>query len=110
MEASFAKLRDGSWGVRVKGGIPRPGEVVRVSKRDGSGDQAKIDKVLWQGDDVAICSIVPKAESKPAVSSSFRAREGGSRTRSGRCVDCGGPLGTLRGCSGDKRRCYDCDS
>lgn len=71
MKVTFAKLKDGAWGLRVKVGQGESvsmGEVVTVEKADGSTTEARVGRILWSGDDrddpngkVALCAIARKA-------------------------------------------------
>lgn len=54
--ASYAKLRDGSWGIRVQGAAA-PGETITVTKRSGETKQETVARVLWSGNGVSLCSI-----------------------------------------------------
>ena len=95
MEASFTKLKSGAWGIRIVGAAPAEGAKIVVAKRDGSRDTVVVERVVWQGDGVVLCSIGPKP------------RDGGSggghsqRSRSG-WRPCGYP-----GCS--RFHCDECD-
>jgi hypothetical protein len=58
--ATFTKLRNGDWGVRVAradGYMPKAGEYVAVTKRDGSKTMKAIGRVVWSNDEVALCTI-----------------------------------------------------
>lgn len=57
MRATYAKLTSGKWGVRVTGAVPSPGTTVVVTKKDGSTRTEVIEKVVWQGEGVALCTI-----------------------------------------------------
>lgn len=66
MATTFSKLQNGNWGVRVKGkGATRVmrGDKLTVSKKDGSTKLVTVERVLWAGNDTAICAIAaePKA-------------------------------------------------
>ena len=54
--ATYAKLRDGSWGVRVTGPAAA-GQSVTVRKKDGTSKVERIAAVVWEGDGVTLCSI-----------------------------------------------------
>lgn len=54
---TYARLRNGEWGLRVQGAIPAPGTTLVVAKRDGSTKQEVVEKVVWSGDGVALCAI-----------------------------------------------------
>lgn len=75
--ATYTKLRDGSWGIRVKGGAPAPGAQIRVKKKAGTVKVETIDQVVWRGDGITLCSI---------------RRSGRSAGESGRCAECRGPV------------------
>lgn len=66
MSATYTKLKDGSWGVRVSGKASR-GAALDVTKKDGSRKSEKVRKVLWTGKDektgaiISLCSIAPTA-------------------------------------------------
>jgi len=60
MSNSYTKLRNGSWGVRVDGAA-RPGQVVTVKTKAGEVKTETVDRVIWKGDSVSICSIVSKS-------------------------------------------------
>ena len=65
--AKPAKLRDGTWGVRVTGTV-RGGETVQVRTRSGKKWAAEIDQVLWSGTNdgqpVALCSTVARQQTR----------------------------------------------
>lgn len=55
MIATYTKLRNGSWGIRIdsrtSGGLHydvRPGSIVTVNKRDGSAVTVTVDQIVWQ--------------------------------------------------------------
>lgn len=54
--ATFAKLKDGTWGIRVAGNV-EPGAKIQVTRRDGSISEAEVVRVVWSGDDVSLCEI-----------------------------------------------------
>jgi len=55
MNATPVKLRDGSWGARVLG-RPRVGDEITIIANSGKTWTATISKVVWQGDDAALCA------------------------------------------------------
>jgi hypothetical protein len=101
MQATYAKLRDGSWGVRCVLDGDRPpqvGEVVTVTRKDGQKRAETIAQVIWVGDDrdgneVALCSTRNGA-------SDTRTAEGGSAT--------GRPAVQRRSHGGDQVVCRHC--
>lgn len=83
MTATYTKLKDGTWGVRVafsgKGSITA-GDTVEVKKKSGEKKTETITKVLWSGNGVYLCAI------KTSI-----AVAGSGKT----CAECGGPGGTI---------------
>lgn len=55
--ATYTKLRDGSWGIRVEGEKPVVGQVIIVRKKSGETRNETVKAVLWSGDGVNLCSI-----------------------------------------------------
>jgi hypothetical protein len=76
---TYAKLRDGSWGVKVPGKATA-GQTVTVEKKSGERRTERIARVLWSGDGVSLCSIAVVAKS---------ASYGGRNRQSGYCDECG---------------------
>jgi len=64
LEATPAKLRDGSWGARVKGAA-KSGDVLKVTTRAGKSWTATVDRVLWKGRGVTLVSTRRAAAAKP---------------------------------------------
>ena len=54
--ATWARLRDGSWGIKVDG-RPQPGDVAIVTKKDGTRQRKDIERVVWQQGNVAYCTV-----------------------------------------------------
>lgn len=80
MSVNYVKLRDGSWGIRLEQESPVvPGQAVVVHKRDSTTKKEVIAKVLWEGNGVALCTIV-KQVSSAQMPSSDRGRLRGRRT------------------------------
>ncbi len=90
LNASPARLRDGSWGARVSSETVSLGDTVTITTRSGKSWTARVVRVLWTGDGVAICAT----ESDPPTRSRPRRRP--------RYVPCGYP-----GCRPDY--CDECD-
>lgn len=78
--ATYVKLQDGNWGIRVKGGAPAPGAQIRVMKKMGTVKVETVDRVVWRGDGVALCSIRRSG------------RSGRSAGGPDRCAECRGPI------------------
>ena len=59
MNASYAKLPSGLWGIRVHG-VAAVGEKILIQKKDGSSREAVVYSVIWCGNarDGKIASLV----------------------------------------------------
>lgn len=55
LKASPTKLRNGDWGAKVLGTVTE-GDTVTITTRAGKSWDAKVTKVLWTKDGVAICA------------------------------------------------------
>jgi len=66
MEATWTKMRDGAWGVRVPGAPPAAGASVAVVRKDGTVSTVTVDRVVWSGDRVAICRVRSERRTAPA--------------------------------------------
>lgn len=82
--ATWTKLRDGSWGVRVAGPA-RAGERLTVTKRDGSSSLVTLGEVAWTDGAVSLCRV--------AADLTARTPRGARRTTAART------RGTWTGCS-----------
>jgi len=103
---------DNGWGIRVADTEPRPGEAVKVTKKDGTASLETVGKVLRREGNSYVCTIVAKPrQAPPAVSRAPVAtapaatpRKSVNR-RSGGCERCGTYLqpgqGELRFCMAD---------
>lgn len=67
MCATYTKLNNGRWGVRVPG-TPTAGQTVTVETRDGKTKTEIIERVLWTGADqwhghqtMSLCAVVQRA-------------------------------------------------
>lgn len=56
MTASYTKLRSGDWGIRVEGNIQN-GNSILVTKKSGETKPETVDKVIWRGDGITLCTI-----------------------------------------------------
>jgi hypothetical protein len=70
-EATYTKLRNDTWGIRVQG-TAVPGDEVEVTTKAGETKKEVVERVLWEGDGVTICAIV-RAESSSAGPRPLRA-------------------------------------
>jgi hypothetical protein len=89
-KTTYTKLRDGSWGVRAPAGT-KAGDPITVTKRDGTTKPERVERVLWEGDGIALCAIAPSAPSAKSGGYSAQrvSRAGGA---SDRCRECRGPI------------------
>jgi hypothetical protein len=60
MSATYTKLKDGSWGIRVEGDRPVPGEAVTVKTRFGNQRREQVETVLWSGGNIHLCTVCPR--------------------------------------------------
>lgn len=75
--ATYAKLRDGSWGVRTTGCERLAGDVVTVTKRSGEAKTETLGSLVWSGDGVSLWRIAARAISTRSISTrSSDARRG----------------------------------
>lgn len=54
--ATPAKLKDGSWGVRVSAKDAKRGHPVKVTTKSGKSWYVEIAWVIWENGDIALCS------------------------------------------------------
>lgn len=80
--ASPTKLRDGSWGARVRSQDVQVGAAVEITTAAGKSWTATVTRVLWRGDGVAICAT-------QSATQSSKARGDAGRGRRYECDECG---------------------
>ena len=90
--ATWMKLRDGSWGVRITG-TAKPGDTVTVTSKGGETKTATVANVVWTGNGVTLCSVTGGSEG-----GSRRSGTGAYMGRGGKCNECGRPSRILRSC------------
>jgi len=61
--ATYAKLRDGSWGLRTAETV-KVGDVVLATTKGGAKSRKEIVQVVWVGNGIALCVMgnAPKAK------------------------------------------------
>lgn len=64
MSASYTKLRDGSWGVRVQASQPPSGSI-NVTTKAGKVKSETVHKVLWSADGIHLCSVKMAKKTSP---------------------------------------------
>ena len=91
MAVTFAKLRNGDWGLRADTPIEE-GQSVTVALKDGGSKKAVVGKILWSGDSAGK-TITLATVQKDSVSGSGGGGSGGSGGSGGRnvCGACGRP-------------------
>ena len=94
MKATYTKLKDGSWGVRVEG-ITKPEGNITVTKKDGTSKEETIKTVVWSGNGVYLCSIVPTSNARPSYVRGYQPARKWCRCQrpldegDGECMYCG---------------------
>lgn len=79
--ATFARLKDGSWGLRVEAEeAPSQGSFVQVTKKSGVQVTLQVGRVLWSGSGIHLCSIgsgevAQEPQQAPQQASGRRQRE-----------------------------------
>lgn len=65
---TFAKLKDGAWGLRGPRAEVVPGTTVTVTRKDGSTKLAVVGSIVWEDEEAALATIsdVPAAGSSSA--------------------------------------------
>jgi hypothetical protein len=58
--ATYAKLSNGSWGVRIVGKVSLGG-AIEVAKKDGTKKVEYVTRLVWAKDDISLCEIAPSA-------------------------------------------------
>lgn len=67
--ATYTKLKDGSWGVRMPGAAPKGHRAaISVTKKGGETKVEQIE-VIWSGDGVCLCRIL--VSSRPSSSNRY---------------------------------------
>jgi len=90
LPASPTKLRDGSWGARVRGQA-HPGDEIQITTRAGKSWTAHVDRVLWTGEGVSIVSTQARQRTAPARTRVSTSTPSTPRRRRGSyiCDECG---------------------
>jgi hypothetical protein len=64
-KATWTKLRDGNWGLRVEGDVTC-GDIVLVTKKNGQKTRESVDDIVWRGNGVTLATVGPKPKKTPA--------------------------------------------
>jgi hypothetical protein len=65
MWASFVKLSNGDWGIKVEGKGIRPGLVVDVTRKDGSIHKIRLGQVTKISKETYYCTIAKQQSARP---------------------------------------------
>lgn len=93
MNATYTKLRDGNWGIKIVGAgeelgaAKLEGKVVTVRKASGEVKQETVAKVIYSQPTYVLCTLA-RAGTRSAHSYAGRPSSSGG----GRCRECRGPL------------------
>jgi hypothetical protein len=82
--ATYTKLRDGSWGLRIVGSAT-PGSQISVAKKSGERKMETVGRVVFAGNGVTLATILS------APSNNYAPRKTYGSHRPGRCRECGAP-------------------
>jgi len=65
--ATYAKLADGSWGLRIIGvSVVHPGDVFTATKKDGSMSQETVGSFVFAGNGYFLASLGRNEVSRPS--------------------------------------------
>lgn len=104
MAASFTKLNNGDWGIRVTGTVSE-GAKVTVKKKDGTESTETVEKVVWTDGKASICAI----KKKQSTGGRRRGGYNSGADRGGHEGYCGFPCPvTGRTCNPSNGPCHDC--
>ena len=70
--ATFAKLRDGTWGIKGHESQIQAGKHVPIAKRDGTMTLEQVGRVVWTGGGQAIATIVARPRTRSYVERCYR--------------------------------------
>ncbi|NCA14195.1 MAG: hypothetical protein EBS89_08700 [Proteobacteria bacterium] len=88
MSATYSKLRDGSWGLRIAGRVA-PGEQVTVTKRSGETRTETVRHIIWQAPDGSVTlAAIQKGGAAPRTNRATYGR-GYRGDSSYTCDECG---------------------
>jgi len=84
MKATPAKLKDGSWGARIKSESVEIGDSVTITTRNGKSWDATVSRVLWHRDGVSLVAT----KSAPRSSSGNRSHSHSTGNAEPGCSHC----------------------
>ena len=84
MNASYTKLKDGDWGVRIEGTLDKGTRTeITVTKRSGETKTEKV-VVLWSGKGISLAKIITKSTRSSGSSGYSRSGRNYGRSYGGR--------------------------
>lgn len=75
LNATYTKLRNGTWGAKVTSDAVNPGDEITVTKKSGETKSEIVSKVFFRGNGIAIVSL-RKSASESTTSAPKYARRG----------------------------------
>lgn len=64
MNATYTKLKDGSWGLRIQGITELHVNAVTVTKKSGEVKTEYVDRILWRGNGIMLATIKAKKQTR----------------------------------------------
>lgn len=89
IKITYAKLRDGSWGIRSAGPLNPLQGPIEVLKKSGEKKRENLERRIWVGSDGAELWSISRSPSRPAMSSASRDDHRGCLWPSEDCPTCG---------------------
>lgn len=89
LKATPAKLRNGSWGARVRSERVRAGDAITITAKSGKSWTTTVSKVVWSGDGVSLCATVSRGIAVHPVDSACHTDGNCSSMCSPRTCPCG---------------------
>jgi hypothetical protein len=65
-KATWTKMRDGNWGLRVEGDV-KAGDVVLACTKSGKKTRESVGSVVWAGNGISLCTLGEKPAAKVKV-------------------------------------------
>jgi len=86
--ASPALLKSGEWGARVPNSAVNAGDALTIVSKSGSSWEAIVDRVVWRGPDVTLCSTKRKDPGRCRECGRALRDASHHRAMGGLCGDC----------------------
>lgn len=75
MTATYTKLNNGDWGIRVQGNAKK-GDRVTVIKKSGESKTETVGNIVWSGNGVTLCSIARESSRGSSQERKYRNKYG----------------------------------